>query len=489
MLGILTGLSTGVREPVASAASRVDNAVVFLLTRIEARRDRPVPGEDTMAGPVASPLDGAVEAPGSAPAPAAGAAKLVPFVVALFFAWGFSTVLLDTVIPKLKALFALSYAQAMLTQFAFFIAYLVFSVPAGLLLSRIGYVRGIVAGLGVMIAGCLLFSPAAASGLYWGFLLALFVMAAGVTILQVAANPLIAILGPPHTSHSRLNLAQAFNSLGTFIGPLVGAAVILKRGLAVPDVRGLSPAALAAFRRSEAHAVQLPFLGIAVILAVLAVVFWRLRGSAGLPSAARSEASLSSLRLLRTRPRLSLGALSIFLYVGGEVSIGSLLVNYLMQPKALGTDAATAGRLVAVYWGGAMVGRLVGSGVMLRLKAGRALTACALGAATLVAFSAATSGWWSAVAILAVGLCNSIMFPTIFTLAIEELGGDTPQGAGLLCMAIVGGAVVPVLTGAAADRAGLSLALLVPIACFVWIATYGWLAASGRLPARAAGRP
>lgn len=409
--------------------------------------------------------------------------RLVPFVVVLFFAWGFATVLIDTLVPKLKGLFALNYAQAMLSQFAFFLAYLVMSVPAGILLSRIGYMRGIVVGLAVMIVGCLLFSPAASIGIYWGFLLALFIMAAGITTLQVAANPLIAMLGSAATSHSRLNLAQALNSLGTFIGPFVGAALILKNGVAPPDVSKLSPAAAQAARAAEAQAVQAPFLGIAAVLAVLAVVFWLLRNSAGAPSAARNETSLSSFRLLTSRPRLALGALSIFLYVGAEVSIGSLMVNYLMQPRTLALEAAAAGRLVAFYWGGAMVGRLIGSGVMLKAPAGRVLTVCALGAASLAAISAGTTGWIAGGTIVAIGLFNSIMFPTIFTLAIEGLGTDTPQGSGLICMAIVGGAVVPLITGSLADHLGLGLALLAPIACYLWIAVYGWLTGSARLAA------
>jgi FHS family L-fucose permease-like MFS transporter len=430
--------------------------------------------------------------PAQASAPAAlavspeGAGRLVPFVVTLFFAWGFATVLIDTLIPKLKGLFALNYAQAMLTQFAFFIAYLVVSVPAGMLLARIGYLKGIVTGLAIMAIGCLLFSPAAQAGLYWGFLVALFIMASGITILQVAANPLIAVLGKPETSHSRLNLAQAFNSLGTFIGPFVGASIILKSGVTPPDPAKTQPAVMAAYRHAEAAAVQLPFLGIAAVLAVLAVLFWVLRKSAVMPSAARNETNFSSLGLIRRHPRLTLGVLSIFLYVGAEVSIGSLMVSYLMTPKTLAATAATAGRLVAFYWGGAMVGRLIGSGVMLRVPAGRALAVCALGAAALVSVSAATNGWLAAGTIIAVGLCNSIMFPTIFTLAIEDLGPETPQGSGLLCMAIVGGAVVPLITGHLADLAGLSVAFLAPAACYLWIAAYGLLAGRTlRRPAQA----
>ncbi len=405
---------------------------------------------------------------------AQAAAKVAPLVVALFFVWGFATVLIDTLIPKLKGLFQLNYAEAMLTQFAFFLGYLVFSIPASLLLAKIGYFRQIVVGLIVMAAGCLMFAPAAQLGIYTAFLLALFVMAAGITTLQVAANPLIALLGPPETSHSRLNLAQAFNSLGTTVGPLVGAALILKGGVEHPDAAKLAPEMLEAYRKVEAHAVQLPFLGIAAILGVLAVVFWLLRHSPAAPSAARESGTGFKFSLLK-RPRLALGAVSIFVYVGAEVSIGSVLISYLMLDKTLGAAAASAGQLVALYWGGAMVGRFIGSAVMRKVPAGLVLGACAIVAGLLACISAGSVGLVAAVAIIAIGLFNSVMFPTIFTLAIEGLGEDTPQGSGLLCLAIVGGAIIPVVTGLVADRVGLSLALLVPAVCYIWIAIYGFI--------------
>ncbi len=423
-------------------------------------------------------------APGASPVQAtpfkSASRSLLAFVVLLFFAWGFATVLIDTLIPKLMGLFALSYAEAMLTQFAFFIAYLLVSVPAGALLARIGYMRGIVFGLLVMMGGCLMFAPAASLGTYWGFLVALFVMAAGITTLQVAANPLIAILGAPERSHSRLNLAQAFNSLGTFVGPFVGAWLILSDGVAVPDPARASAAELAAFRQVEAHVLQLPFLGVAGLLAVLALIFWLLRDAAGAPTAAQAS-STSGLGLFATRPRLALGALSIFLYVGAEVSIGSLLVNYLMDARTLGAPPPGAGRRVGRYLGGAMIGRLIGSGVMLRAPAGAVLSFAAIGAAILAGVSAGTGGWLAAGAIIAVGLCNSVMFPTIFTLAIEDLGAETARASGLICMAIFGGAIIPLLTGLTADALGLALALTVPIACYLMIAGYGWLAKTGVL--------
>lgn len=407
------------------------------------------------------------------PAPAKG---MVPLVVTLFFAWGFATVLVDTLIPKLKALFALNYAEVMLTQFCFFIAYLIVSLPAGALVARIGYLRGIVAGLLLMAVGCVLFAPAAELGLYSGFLLALFVMAAGITTLQVAANPLIAILGDEKSSHSRLTFAQAFNSLGTTVGPFVGAFFILGGDAVAPEPTAI-PSALAAYRQAEAHMIQGPFLVIAAGLVVLALIFFVLRRQK-IGAAMQNGPGRKDLALF-TRPRLICGALSIFTYVGAEVSIGSLMINYLMLGKTLSLDAATAGKLLSLYWGGAMVGRFIGSFVLTRIEAGTVLAACALGAAGLATISALSVGMVAAITVLAIGLCNSIMFPTIFTLAIEHLGDDTPRGSGLLCLAIVGGAVIPLLTGYTADHIGLSLALLVPAACYLWIAAYGALARFG----------
>lgn len=413
-------------------------------------------------------------AEGVAPRAARAGGRIAPLVVMLFFAWGFATVLIDTLIPKLKGLFSLSYTEAMLTQFAFFLGYLVFSLPASMLLARIGYFRQIVTGLLVMAAGCLLFAPAASSGVYGAFLVALFVMAAGITTLQVAANPLIALLGSPQTSHARLNLAQAFNALGTTVGPIVGSVLILRGGVEAPDASAVSPDVLEAFRRAETSAVQLPFLGIAGVLVVLALIFWLLRRS---PAAPRTEAGATALDFgLLRRPRLALGAVSIFVYVGAEVSIGSVLVSYLMLERTLAASAEAAGHLVALYWGGAMIGRFLGAGALQRVPAGPVLGACALGAGGLACISAASVGMPAAVALLAIGLCNSIMFPTIFTLAIEGLRERTPQGSGLLCLAIVGGAIIPVVTGMVADAAGLRASLAVPALCYVWIAAYGWLA-------------
>lgn len=408
-------------------------------------------------------------------------------VVALFFLWGFCTVLNDTLVPRFKALFALSYAQAMLTQFAFFLAYFVVSVPAGLLVSRIGYVRSIVVGLATMTLGCLMFVPASAAVLYSLFLVALFIVAAGISVLQVAANPFIAQLGSAASSHSRLNLAQAFNSLGTFIGPYFGAWLILGR---VPAAQGPGPPG-ALQRLQQAHALQLPFLLFALVLGLATAVFalfWRRGG--GMARMPEEGVSVRATLALLRRARTGLGALAIFVYVGAEVTIGSLMINYLMSAHTLGLAAVTAGRMVSLYWGGAMVGRLIGSALLRRVNPSALLTLCALGAATLALCSALSAGGVAAATALAVGLCNSIMFPTIFSLSIEGLGAQAPEGAALLCLAIVGGAVIPPIAGRVADVThSLSYSLFVPLLCYLWIAVFGVLTRTRALAVRPAGRP
>jgi FHS family L-fucose permease-like MFS transporter len=401
---------------------------------------------------------------------------LVGLVVLLFFAWGFATVLNDILIPKLKGLFELNYTEVMLTQFSWFLSYFIFSIPAGLVLSRIGYLRGAVLGLAVAALGYMLFTPAAELGSFPAFMVALFVVAAGITMLQVAANPFIELLGTEATSHSRLTLAQAFNSLGTAIGPYVGAVLILSSGVTIKTA-GLSQAALAAARRTEAHALQLPFFVFAALFLALAVVFWLLRKSAAPPVA--GQARLSAILALLGRPRLVLGALAIFVYVGAEVSIGSVMTNYLMQPSVLAVTAERAGTLLSFYWGGAMVGRFAGAFALRIVKPGLALAAGAVGACLLALVSSQSVGPFAAYSLIAVGLFNSIMFPTIFSLATEQLGDETPNGSGLLCMAIVGGAIIPLITGAVADRVGLALSLIVPAVCYVWIVAYGVMAARG----------
>ena len=390
---------------------------------------------------------------------------LVVLVVSLFFIWGSATSLNDILIPKLKGLYRLSYADSMLIQFSFFGAYAIVSVPAGAWVARLGYGKGIVLGLLVMAAGCLLFLPAASLGVYGLFLAALFVLAGGITILQVAANPLIANLGDAANASSRLTLAQAFNSFGTTIAPYIGARLIL-----APLVSG---------GQAPAAVIGRAYFGIAIALALVAVVFWRVRKGLG---EATPAASLADSFSLMRRPRLALGVGAIFIYVGAEVAIGSLMVNYLVQPSTLGLDPAVAGEHLSFYWGGAMVGRFVGS-VILRLGSpGKILAGAAVGAGTLIVVSALSHGDVAGWTLLSVGLMNSIMFPTIFSLALEGLGEKTPEGSGLLCMAIVGGAVIPLITGKAADMIGLSHALLIPAACYALVGAYGWYAREPAAP-------
>lgn len=383
---------------------------------------------------------------------------LVAAVVALFFVWGGITSLNDILIPRLKAQFVLDYAEAMLIQFAFFMAYALISVPAGRWVRRLGYGRGIVLGLLVMAAGCLMFLPAAGFGLYAAFLLALFVLAGGITILQVAANPLIAQLGSPETAHSRLTFAQAFNSLGTTVFPLVGAQLMLSSG--------------SGSGQDEVTAVEHSYLAIALLLGLMALAFGQLARGRWQGEEADQARVVASLHLLR-EPRLGFGVLAMFLYVGAEVAIGSLLVNYLMQPQTLALDERSAGSYVALYWAGAMLGRFLGAGLLRLFRPGYVLACASVGAAALTLLSAASSGLLSAGALVAVGLMNAIMFPTIFSLAVEGLGERTPQGSGLVCMAIVGGAIVPVAVGALADASSLAASLLIPALCYACIAVYG----------------
>lgn len=402
---------------------------------------------------------------------------IVAAVVALFFLWGGLTSLNDILIPKLKGLFSLSYAEAMLTQFAFFMAYFIVSIPAGALIARIGYLKGIVVGLVTMAVGCLMFVPASSSGIYPAFLAALFVLAAGITILQVGANPLIANLGDPATSHSRLTLAQAFNSLGTTLFPPVGALVILG-SMSKVDPAGLAPAERALFLAKEAGVIGHAYIAIAMILLFVALFFFLRR--AAITGGQGASASLAGSFALLRRGRLAGGVAALFLYVGAEVAIGSMLVSYLAQDRVMALSEQVAGTMIALYWGGAMAGRFVGAMLLRRFRPGLVLATVCIGAVLLIALSALSTGAVAGYAILAVGLMNAIMFPTIFSLGIEGLGERTPQGSGLLCMAIVGGAIIPLLTGAIADATSLAMALAIPASCYLLIAIYGW---SARNPA------
>ncbi len=392
------------------------------------------------------------------------------FVIGLFFIFGGITSLNDVIIPKLKELFTLNYSQALLVQSAFFGAYFLFSLPAAMIVRKIGYLRAATVGLLAMTAGCLLFIPASSSGKFGVFLGALFVLAAGITIIQVVANPLISLLGPRETAHSRLTFAQAFNSLGTTIFPYFGSIIILG-SLATINSATLSGAALDAYRTAETQTVVRTYLALAAALVVVAMVVWSRRKR--LNERHDQTGSLFHPFTLLARPRFAMGTASIFLYVGAEVSIGSLIINYLEQASVLGLDSLSAGKHVPLYWGGALLGRFVGSAVLRVLSPGKVLACVATGAITLILVSINSTGALSGYTLLAIGLMNSIMFPTIFSLASEGLGPRAAEGSGVIATAIVGGAVIPPLTGLLADASGLRLCLLLPAACYALIALYG----------------
>jgi FHS family L-fucose permease-like MFS transporter len=398
-------------------------------------------------------------------------------LTSLFFMWGFLTCLNDIVIPHLKAVFDLNYAQAMLVQLAFFTAYFIVSLPAGRLVEQVGYKNGIIVGLGTAALGCALFLPAASMRSYTLFLVALFILASGITLLQVAANPYVAILGSRETASSRLTLTQAFNSLGTTFAPLFGSFLILATAVKTPEeLKAMTADKVESYRAASAASVQMPYLALAgVLLAVAAAVAVTKLPKIEAPANEDGGATLDSKSDSAWKHRhLVLGAVAIFVYVGGEVAIGSFLVNYISQPSIGAMSLADAASYLSFYWGGAMVGRFVGSLVVMRfVKPARLLMIHALAVMTLVAIAMVTTGHVSMWAILAVGLFNSIMFPTIFALAIEGLGKHTGQGSGILCMAIVGGAIVPVLQGFLADRVGIQHAFVLPLLCYAYIAYYG----------------
>ena len=380
-------------------------------------------------------------------------------MTSVFFMWGFITCLNDILIPHLKGSFNLSYTQAMLIQFCFFGAYFICSIPAGKLLHRVGYKHGVIIGLCIAGVGALMFYPAAEYQTYGLFLGALFVLASGITLLQVAANPYVVALGPPATSASRLNLAQAFNSLGTTVAPIIGGALIFT---------GLESATSAA----DAESVKMPYVGLALALIAIAAVFSFIKMPA-LKDAEEEVQGAATLSEALANPHLFYGVLAIFLYVGGEVAIGSFLVNFLGQSDVVGLTEASAANYVALYWGGAMVGRFIGSALMTRVAPGFLLGIHAALAILLVATAATSSGTLAMYAILSVGLCNSIMFPTIFSLSLQGLGRLASAGSAALCLAIVGGAVVPLIQGVIADTWGLRVGFIIPIFCYIYIFWYG----------------
>lgn len=426
-------------------------------------------------------------------------------VTSLFFMWGFITVLVDALIPRLKDVFELTYLQAGLVQFAWFTAYGIISIPGGRLIKRMGYKNGILIGLSLAAIGCLIFYPAASTRVFGLFLLALFVVASGITVLQVAANPYISVLGPEEGASSRLNLAQAFNSLGTTIAPVISATYLLSDTVkSGAEQAAMSTEALEAYRSAEAGAVQVPFVMLALAFLLLAGIIGRIALPRILEGDEQTEHPLSALL---SNGRLLAGAMGIFVYVGAEVALGSYMVNYglhlnvheLMQSSPLlermaGLAASIKGQsvldmdpkgklgvLLTFYWGGAMLGRFIGAALMQKVKPGLLLGLFASLAVAMVVSSSVTAGLSALLMLLGVGLCNSIMFPTIFTLGIEQLGDAKPQGSGILCTAIVGGAVIPPAFGWLVDVSGFGLALVLPALCYAYIAGFGYRVASDRI--------
>jgi FHS family L-fucose permease-like MFS transporter len=399
-------------------------------------------------------------------------------VTTLFFMWGFLTCLNDILVPHLKSIFDLSYARVMLIQFAFFSAYFLFSIPWSKVVNAIGYQKTMVTGLLCMAAGAFLFVPAASSASFPLFLVALIVLAAGITGLQVAANPYVVVLGKPETASSRLDLTQAFNSLGTTIAPKLGGLLILAAApLAAEEMNALSPAALHLYRVQEAGSVKMPYTVIGIVLLLLATLI----ATSKLPTIEHAEyrPNAKGSDSVWKHPNLVFGAFAIFAYVGAEVSIGSFLVNYFSQSDIAGFTAKSAAGYVSFYWAGAMVGRFLGAGLLRKLKAKHLLGAFAICTSSLVILSMLTHGHFAMWSILAVGFFNSIIFPTIFSLGVAELGPLTGNGSGILNMAIVGGAIVPLIQGVIADHIGIHHAFFIPVICYLYILYY---ALSGSKP-------
>ena len=382
------------------------------------------------------------------------------FLVTLFFMWAMLTAMNDILVPFVKELFDFGYTEAALVQFCFFGAFALMAIPAAKILERVGYRKGIVIGLALMGVGSFLFYPASIAVYYPLFLGALFILATGVTMLQVAANPYVALLGPPETAASRLNLAQGFNSVAKIIAPLLGSALILKGIQDLPQAQ-------------QAEAVQVPYIGLAIVLFLLAGVFLflKLPDMQDLDTAQDTPLSSDKTSIFQF-PHLWLGALAIFMYVGAEVTVASFLVSFLGLEEITALKPENAGRYLSFYWGGLMVGRFLGAAILQKVKAQHLLALMSVLAMVFLVIGVISSGWTAAWAIILVGLCNAIMWSNIFTLAIDSLGRFTSQGSGILVTAIVGGAIIPLLHGVLADNVGLQVSYLLPVVAFAYILFY-----------------
>ena len=395
-------------------------------------------------------------------------------LTSLFFIWGFITCLNDILIPHLKAMFTLDYTQSMLVQFCFFGAYFMMSVPSGYYVDKMGYKNGIITGLFIAGLGCLLFYPAAGAHSYALFLGAFFVLASGITLLQVAANPFVTVLGSPETASSRLTLTQAFNSLGTTLAPYLGAVFILSVSQKSTDeIHSFDVQQLVTVQTEQALAVQNAYLLLAGVLFALAIIFALIKLPTIQSQSHQNEQTKTTLISAWHYPHLILGAIAIFVYVGSEVAIGSFLVSFLGQTHIAALSVQDAGKYVSFYWGGAMIGRFLGVALMQKIQSSRLLAFHALAAVLLILTAIFARGDLAMWSLLAVGLCNSIMFPTIFSLALNGLGSHMGQGSGILCAAIVGGAIIPLVQGMIADNVGLQMSLFLPVSCYFYIGFYG----------------
>ena len=396
-------------------------------------------------------------------------------VTTLFFAWGFITAMIDPLIPSVRAIFNLTYTQSMLTQFAFFMSYGIVSLPGAALVARAGYGRSILIALTAMIVGCLFVPFATSVQRYELVLVALFIIGSGITVLQLAANPLAALLGPPERSHFRLTFSQAFNSLGTVIAPYLGSMLMLRGG-----VFDGGSASSAAGREASLRSIDTSFLWIAGMIALLAIFIWRFSARLNRSVPPPAPAGDSIFHALSSRWAL-LGAAAIFLYVGAEVSIGSMMINFLHQPDVLDVTLEKGGRILSLYWLGAMVGRFAGSALLTRFRATSLLGLFAAIAAALCLTVSQGAGFAAAGCAIAVGLVNSIMFPTIFTITLERSSASAAATSGLLCMAIIGGALLPRIAGMIADSGGLHAAFLLPMTAYAAISLFALTAAKARV--------
>jgi FHS family L-fucose permease-like MFS transporter len=425
----------------------------------------------------------------SSPGPGAPAAKppsygaALRLLASLFFIWGFITVINNTLLPHLKSVFELNYVQTTLIESVWFIAYFVASLPSAWLIERIGYRSSLVSGLVIMAGGALGMILAAHIPSYGVTLAALFVIASGITLLQVAANPYVAVVGPVATAPARLNLVQAFNSLGTTLAPLFGGYLILGRSVSGTAQAG---SVLAAGQRlADAHAVELPYLIVAAVLVVLAVVIGRFRLPDMGPQTRRTSAQLRRGHSLRRHRNLVLGVPAIFIYLIAEIGVANLFINFVSQPQIANLTHAQASNYLFLLWGGMMVGRFLGSILMRWIPGERVLAVFAVGAFVTMLVASLVQGPAAMAALILVGLFHSIMFPTIFTLAIRGLGPLTEEGSGLLIMAIAGGALV-IIQGWLADRFGLQRSFLLTAACELYVLWYGlW----GSRPVASASEP